>query len=279
MLRTASAGILSGFALLGSLLTPAVHADTEALQKAIAGQHRTPAYVERDAYRHPLQTLSLFDVQPDHTVVEIWPGGGWYTEILAPYLRKNGKLIAAHYDSGDTQASYRPRSRAGFEKKLDGNKRVYGRVDVASLMFDESAGTVTIGAAEPGTVDRVVTFRNAHGWRARGIDDAAFTHFFEILKSGGKLGLVQHMADPDQDWMSRNIGYVGRDYIIAKATKAGFVLESEGFFNRNPMDNKRYEGGVWQLPPNLRGLETDEEKAAHRAIGESERMTLVFVKP
>ncbi len=261
-----------------ALALPA-QADSDALAKAIAGKHRTPAYVERDPYRNPLKTLSLFDVQPDHTVVEIWPGGGWYTEILAPYLRKDGKLIAAHYDSSDTQASYRPRSRAGFEEKMAANKRVYGKVEIGSLMIDEEAKTVAIGAAKANSVDRVVTFRNAHGWRSRGIDDTVFAHFFEILKPGGKLGIVQHMADPEQDWLSKNIGYVGRDYVIAKATQAGFVLEAEGFFNRNPMDSKRHEGGVWQLPPNLRGLESDEAKAASRAIGESERMTLVFVKP
>ena len=279
MLRTASAGLLSALALSTGLYAPTAAADADALAKAIAGDHRTPAYVARDPYRNPMQTLTLFDVQPDHTVVEVWPGGGWYTEILAPYLKKDGKLIAAHYDSGDTQASYRPRSRAGFEKKLGENKRVFGKVEMASLMFDETAKTLAIGAAEPGSVDRVVTFRNAHGWRARGIDDAVFAHFFDILKPGGKLGIVQHMADPDQDWMSRNIGYVGRDYVIAKATRAGFVLEAEGYFNRNPLDTKRHEGGVWQLPPNMRGLETEAEKEAARAVGESERMTLVFVKP
>lgn len=270
---------LAAMAAIATMLALPAQADSDALASAIAGKHRTPAYVDRDAYRNPMKTLSLFDVQPDHTVVEIWPGGGWYTEILAPYLRKDGKLIAAHYDSSDTQASYRPRSRAGFEEKLAANKRVYGKVEVASLMIDEDSKEVVIGAAEANSVDRVVTFRNAHGWRSRGIDDAAFGHFFEILKPGGKLGIVQHMADPEQDWMSKNIGYVGRDYIIAKATQAGFVLEAEGFFNRNPLDSKRHEGGVWQLPPNLRGLESDEEKAASRAIGESERMTLVFVKP
>ncbi|MEH6586343.1 MAG: methyltransferase [Halioglobus sp.] len=254
-------------------------ADSQPLTAAIAGEHRTPAYVERDAYRHPVQTLELFDVQPHHTVVEIWPGGGWYTEILAPYLKANGRLIAAHYDSDDTQASYRPRSRAGFEKKMAANPWVYERVEVASLMFDETAGTLTKPAAKSNSVDRVVTFRNAHGWYAKGTMDAALGHFFDILKPGGKLGLVQHRADPGQDWMSSNIGYVGRDYIISSARKAGFELEAEGFFNRNPLDNKRYDIGVWRLPPSLDELETDAEKAPYRAIGESDRMTLVFVKP
>lgn len=260
-------------------LSLATQADTQKLQEAIAGKHRTPAYVERDRYRNPQQTLELFDIQPGHTVVEVWPGGGWYTEILAPYLRDRGKLIAAHYDSGDTQASYRPGARERFEKKLAEDKRVYGKVEVASLMFDEKTGALAIGAAEPGSVDRVVTFRNAHGMVASGIDEAAFAHFFDILKPGGKLGIVQHMADPEQDWRSRNIGYVGRDYIISAATRAGFVLEAEGFFNRNPLDSKRHAGGVWALPPSLRGHDTEAEKARFQEIGESERMTLVFRKP
>ena len=254
-------------------------ADSTQLAAAIVADSRTPAYVERDRYRHPLKTLQLFDVQPQHTVVEIWPGGGWYTEILAPYLRDDGKLIAAHYDSSDTQSDYRPASRAKFEEKLAADKAAYGRVTVASLSFDEKAGTLAIGAAAPASVDRIVTFRNAHGWYARGTMTAAFTHFYEILKPGGKLGIVQHRADPEQDWMSRNIGYVGRDYVVGQALKAGFVLEAEGFFNRNALDSKRYEKGVWQLPPSLRDLKTDAQKAPYRAIGESDRMTLVFTKP
>jgi predicted methyltransferase len=262
-----------------SLLAMTAQADTDALQKAIAGDHRTPAYAERDPYRHPLQTLVLFDVQPSHTVVEVWPGGGWYTEILAPYLRKDGKLIAAHYDKSDTQASYRPGSRERFEEKLAADKRVFSKVEVASLMFNEETGELAIGAAASNSVDRIVTFRNAHGMIASGVEDAAFAHFFDILKPGGKLGVVQHMADPEQDWRSRNIGYVGRDYLVSVATKAGFVLEAEGFFNRNPLDSKRHPGGVWALPPSLRGHDTEAEKAMYRAIGESERMTLVFTKP
>ena len=262
-----------------TLVATAALADDAALEAAISGDHRTEAYVARDGYRHPMETLKLFDVQPQHTVVEIWPGGGWYTEILAPYLKEQGKLIAAHYDAKDEQASYRPGSRKRFEEKMAAESAVYGKVDVTSLMFDEKAGTLAIPAAGEGTVDRVVTFRNAHGWVARGISEAMFDHFFAMLKPGGKLGLVQHMADPEQDWMSRNIGYVGRDYIIAQATRAGFVLDAEGYFNRNPLDNKRYEAGVWQLPPGLRGLETDAQKAPYLAIGESDRMTLVFRKP
>ncbi|MEP4146220.1 MAG: methyltransferase [Halioglobus sp.] len=272
--------MLKKLALVLALAVPGIaQADTERLSAAIAGDHRTPAYAERDVYRHPLQTLELFDLQPDHTVVEVWPGGGWYTEILAPYLKDSGLLIAAHYDSKDEQASYRPRSRANFEKKMAGNSGVYGKVEVASLMFDEAAGTLTMGAAKSNSVDRVVTFRNAHGWYARGTTDAALGHFFDILKPGGKLGLVQHRADSEQDWMSKNIGYVGRDAIVAAAMKAGFVLHAEGFFNRNPLDNKRYDIGVWRLPPSLDQLETEEQKAPYRAIGESDRMTLVFVKP
>lgn len=268
------------FLLLILLVVPVLaSAGTDPLAAAIQGKHRTPAYVERDVYRHPSQTLQLFDIQPDHTVMEVWPGGGWYTEILAPYLKKRGKLIAAHYDSEDKQASYRAGSREKFDAKMAANRKIYGKVKVASLMFDEKAGAVVKGAAKSNSVDRVVTFRNAHGWYADGVLDTALAHFFDVLKPGGKLGFVQHMADPGQDWMSRNIGYVGRDYIISVALKSGFVLDAEGYFNRNPLDNKRYEIGVWQLPPTLRNLETDEEKEPYRAIGESERMTLVFRKP
>lgn len=268
------------FTLALALLFPLMaQADTSQLEAAVAGEHRTEAYVARDVYRHPVKTLSLFDVQPHHSVVEVWPGGGWYTEILAPYLKHNGQLIAAHYDSSDDQASYRPGSRQSFDKKMAGNPAVYGKVKVTSLMFDETRGELVMGAAPSGSVDRVITFRNAHGWFARGTMDAAMAHFFDVLKPGGKLGLVQHLADPEQDWMSRNIGYVGRDYIIGAAVKAGFELEAEGFFNRNPLDHKRYDIGVWKLPPSLRKLETDEEKAPYLAIGESDRMTLVFSKP
>ena len=266
-------------AALALIANPPVSADTDQLSAAINGNHRTPEYVERDRYRHPLKTLRLFDVQPHHTVVEIWPGGGWYTEILAPYLREKGTLIAAAYDASDKQADYRPGSRQRFEEKLAANPAVYDRVQVASLMFDEASGAVAIPAAASGSADRVVTFRNAHGWFARGTMSAAFAHFFDILKPGGKLGIVQHMAGPEQDWMSRNIGYIGREYVIAEALRAGFELEAEGYFNRNPLDTGRYEQGVWQLPPSLRGVETDEEKQRLLAIGESNRMTLVFNRP
>ncbi|WP_054112823.1 class I SAM-dependent methyltransferase [Marinagarivorans algicola] len=260
------------------LLPVTAQADTQALQKAIEGKHRSEANVARDTYRNPLKTLELFDIQPHHTVVEVWPGGGWYTEILAPYLKKEGQLIAAHYDTTDTQAPYRPDSRKGFEKKMASNK-VYSAVKVTSLMLDEKTGTLTLPAAKSGTVDRVVTFRGAHGMYSRGVLDATFAHLFDILKPGGKLGIVQHQADPHQDWMSRNIGYVGKDFIISAAAKAGFVLDAEGYFNNNPKDHKRYKIGVWQLPPSLSNLKTDEEKAPYKAIGESDRMTLVFVKP
>ena len=267
------------FGLLVLIASTMANADVKSLQKAIDGKHRTEAYVARDKYRNPLKTLQLFDVQPHHTVVEVWPGGGWYTESLAPYLRKEGKLIAAHYDSNDKQAGYRPRSRASFEKKMEENPKVFSKVQTVSLMFDETEKTLAIAAADANSVDRVVTFRNAHGWFMKGTTDAAMQHFFDILKPGGKLGLVQHRADEDQNWMSKNIGYVGREYIIAAALKAGFKLEAEGHFNRNPLDNKRYEKGVWQLPPTLRGSKTPEAKAPYLAIGESDRMTLVFIKP
>ncbi len=254
-------------------------ADDTLLQKAIDGEHRSDANRSRDEYRHPLLTLKLFDVQPQHTVVEVWPGGGWYTEILAPYLKPKGQLIAAHYDTNDTQAGYRASNRKHFEDKLANNRNVYGKVKVSSLMFDQQKGTLAIGAAGSNSVDRVLTFRNLHGLYHTGVLDAALSHFFDILKPGGKLGIVQHQADPHQNWMQSNIGYVGKDYLIGAALKAGFTLEAEGYFNQNPLDTKHYKAGVWQLPPTLRDTKDTPAQTPYLAIGESDRMTLVFVKP
>ncbi len=260
-------------------LTGVAKANTDLLSKAIDGKHRTEAYAQRDVYRNPLKTLSLFDIQPSHTVVEVWPGGGWYTEILAPYLKDKGQLIAAHYDANDKQADYRPGSRKGFEKKMAANKTIYGDVKISSLMFDQKNKTLVIPAAKANSVDRIVTFRSAHGLVGDGVLDVALGHFFDILKSGGKLGLVQHQADEDQDFLSRNIGYVGRSYLVSAALKAGFKLEAEGYFNNNPLDTKRHPSSVWSLPPSLENFKSEAEKVPYKAIGESDRMTLVFVKP
>ena len=262
-----------------SLCSMSAFADNKALQKVIDSDHRTPAYVERDQFRNPLKTLALFDIQPQHIVMEVWPGGGWYTEILAPYLKKDGKLIAAHYDTSDTQADYRPGSRQRFDKKMAANRKHYGKVDTQSLMIDEKSKQVVKSPAAKNSVDRIVTFRNAHGWYARGITDVMMAEFFALLKPGGKLGLVQHQAANNQDWSSTNIGYVGRQAIIDAALKAGFTLEAEGYFNNNPKDTRHYDNGVWQLPPTLRGSSNDAEKAIYNKIGESHRMTLVFIKP
>lgn len=264
-------------ALALGLSANATFADTTQLSQSIEGKHRTEANVLRDVYRNPVKTLDFFGVKPHHTVVEIWPGGGWYTEILAPYLKKDGKLIAAHYDEKDTQASYRASSRQGFDKKIASHK-VYNKVETQSLVFDETNKTLKQGVARSNSVDRVVTFRAMHGMYSRGITDAAFAHYFDILKPGGKLGLVQHKADAHQDWQSKNIGYVGQQYIIDAAHKAGFVLEAQAYFNGNSRDTKHYDGGVWRLPPSLKG-HTNEEKKAYQAIGESDRMTLLFIKP
>lgn len=260
-------------------LSSSAMADTTALQQAIDGKHRTEKNVVRDKYRNPLKTLSLFDIQPHHTVVEIWPSGGWYTEILAPYLKDEGKYIAAHFASDDKQASYRPRSRAGFEKKMAANADVYGKVQINDLMIDEKSGEILSPAAKSNSVDRVVTFRSSHGLYKNQILDDALAHYFDILKSGGKLGFVQHQADEGQDWQSRNIGYIGRSYVISAAAKAGFKLEAEGYFNNNPLDTKRWDKGVWALPPSYRAAKDEAGRAPYKAIGESDRMTLVFVKP
>lgn len=261
-----------------AILSGAASADHHAINSALQGKHRTESYVARDEYRNPDKIIEFFGIQPHHTVLEVWPSRGYWAEIFAPYLKSKGTYIAAQYDVNDTQASYRPTVRKEFDKKIADNK-VYSKVVTTSLVMDKQTKALTTASAKPNSVDRVVTFRSVHGWYRAGLVDTAFAHFFDVLKPGGKLGLVQHMADENQDWRSKNIAYVGREYVISAALQAGFVLEAEAFFNRNPLDTKRHENGVWQLLPTLRGSDTQEQKETYKRIGESERMTLLFVKP
>lgn len=244
------------------------------LETAIAGSWRDPANVARDIWRHPLQTLAFFGVNPNQTVIEIMPGGGWYTEILAPLLRENGHYIAAVMDpdsaTSDGAKSYYAKQIAALNRKLAAAPSVYGtaeicRFDVAKPVF-----------GPPGSADLVLTFRNVHNWRSLGTVDAMFQGFFEVLKPGGTLGLVEHRASSDvaKDDAS---GYVGQNQLIAWANAAGFVLEDSSEINANPADTKDHEAGVWSLPPTLSLGDKDRDK--YTAIGESDRMTLRFRKP
>lgn len=248
----------------------------DALRAAIAGSHRTPDFVARDGARHPYETLSFFGIRPDMTVVEIWPGGGWYTEILAPYLRDRGKLYAAHF-SADAELKYFRELRAGFLHKLAAAPALYGQVEVTE--FDPPRA---VAIAPPGSVDLVLTFRNVHNWTMRGGGEertlAAFAAMYAALKPGGTLGVVDHrlpahrpLSDQDQS------GYLREDFVIGVAQRAGFQLVAKSEINANLKDHADHPEGVWNLPPSLRG---DAARRDHYlAIGESDRMTLKFIKP
>ncbi|WOX06103.1 class I SAM-dependent methyltransferase [Microbulbifer pacificus] len=252
----------------------AVNADTQhkALDSALKGDQRTPANVARDKYRHPAETLTFFQIEPNMTVVEIWPGGGWYTEILAPMLKDEGTLYAAHFPKA-TEVGYYKNSRAKFEEMLAADKDTYGAVKLTEFV---PGGDSEIAPA--GSADVVVTFRNVHNWMGGNNEQAAFKAFYDALKPGGVLGVVEHRAKPGttREGMGKS-GYVTQEYVIELAKNAGFVLEESSEINANPKDSADYAKGVWTLPPSLRL--GDEDKDKYLAIGESDRMTLRFRKP
>ncbi|MDN3921226.1 class I SAM-dependent methyltransferase [Roseateles violae] len=265
--------LLAAGALLFSL-APA-RAD-EALKAAIAGPQRMVGNVARDPARHPYETLSFFGIKPTQTVVELTPGaGGWYTEILAPYLRERGTLILGGDDPASASA-YNQRSAARLKAKLDAQPGVYDKVKLN--VFDAETGKLQYAA--PASVDLVLTFRNVHNWVQQGEAKtlAVFKSAYEVLKPGGVLGVVDHRrpVSQPQDEKAKS-GYLHQAYVIAMAERAGFKLAATSEINANPRDTADHEGGVWSLPPTY-GLK-DKDRTRYEAIGESDRMTLKFVKP
>lgn len=253
---------------------PQAPTETDALQQAIAGDWRDPANVARDRYRHPAQTLAFFGVQPGQTVVEITPGGGWYAEILAPLLRDDGHYIAAVVDpmavAEGGGRDYQQRSKSRLEAKF---AAAPAQLDQAGFAAYDPAAPV-FGA--PGSADVVVTFRNVHNWRSNGQAEGMFRGFFDVLKPGGVLGVVEHRANGDVADGDKS-GYVGQQQVIALAQDAGFRLDAQSEINANPKDTKDHPNGVWTLPPG--NDHDDADDAKYQAIGESDRMTLRFVKP
>lgn len=233
---------------------------------------RSAAELARDQYRHPAETLMFFDVDPDHTVVELWPGGGWYTAILAPYLKNNGQLIAAHFPA-DSEVGFFQKSRAAFNKRFLLQPEIYGNIYVTEL-----APPQKLTIAEAGEADRVLTFRNVHNWMRNRQEQAVFDEAFRVLKQGGILGVVEHRA-PDLFSREKMVetGYVTESYVTQLAINAGFVPAGHSEINANPKDSRDHAHGVWSLPPTLRG--GDANRAEFLAIGESDRMTLKFRKP
>lgn len=252
------------------LLSAMARADLD-WDAALGGEHRSEQNKGRDEYRHPRETLSFFGIDAGMTVMEVSPGGGWYTEILGPLMKGNGKLIAAH--ASPNGGNYARRSLGGFLKKLGENGAVYGEVEVAVL---QPPGA--IAPAPAGSVDMALAFRNVHSWLRADQAEMMFTAIADMLKPGGVLGIVQHRGNEglSLDDMKQS-AYVTESKVIELAELAGLELNARTEINANPKDTKDYPKGVWTLPPTL--TEGDADRERFIAIGESDRMTLRFVKP
>jgi predicted methyltransferase len=244
------------------------------VEQAMWGSHRSDSNMQRNRYRHPVGTLEFFGLEQGMTVMEIWPGGGWYTEILAPVIRYKGQFIVATWDPEvEGQPDYRYRLPKQMAETFAANPDVYDQVETRYFSPPESA---SLGDAN--SIDMVLTFRNTHGWVSSGQAQDMFNEFARVLMPGGVLGVVQHRAPDDSDMVEMaKLGYVSEKTVIELAEKAGLVLDARSEINANPRDTKDHEQGVWTLPPSLTLGEKDREK--YLAIGESDRMTLRFKKP
>ncbi len=242
----------------------------QTLDSVVSGKHRSQKNKARDQYRHPIKTLNFFGIKNDMTVVELNPGSGWYQEILAPFLKDNGRYVTATYDS-DTKSEYRRNSYDAEMKRIKANKKIYGEPQVVQL-----SGEVY---GEEESADMVLSFRNYHNW----IGSSEFEKLraiYKTLKPGGIFGITDHRSDTDTDQK----GYTCEPCMIRDAEAVGFVYVSSSQINANPKDTKDYPGGVWNLPPTLRdrGLKKTEIKkmqSEYKKIGESDRYTLKFMKP
>nr|WP_329743458.1 methyltransferase [Dyella sp. A6] len=256
----------------GELVPPTSASDFTAAQldTVLAGAWRSAADRARDVYRHPKATLQFFGVQPDQDVVEIDPATGWYSEVLAPLLRDNGSYTAAEpLPSGSAEAK---RDDAALRAKFAADPAVYGKATI--LQYDPQAPVF----GKPGSADAVLTFRNVHNWVQAGTAPAMFKGFFAVLRPGGVLGVVEHRAAAGATLAAvKGSGYLPVAYVEKLATAAGFKLDGSSEINANPKDTRNYAKGVWTLPPTLALGVTD--RARYLAIGESDRMTLRFVKP
>jgi predicted methyltransferase len=250
-------------------LSAAAATPDPALVHAVGNAQRTPKYVARDAVRHPVEELTFFGLQPKMTVVEVWPGGGYWTEILGPYLKSSGRYYAAvAWGEGKEENAATAALKARVKEQKDG----YASIIVTEL------GKGHYDIAPPASVDLIVTFRNLHNWMENGYADEAMKSFFTALKPGGILGIEDHRGrdDKPQDPKAKS-GYVRQDYAIELARKAGFELVGSSEVNANPKDTKEWPEGVWTLPPTLALGDKDREK--YLAIGEGDNFVLKFRKP
>jgi predicted methyltransferase len=267
--RRAGVLLLVLVAVAGCASTSSRMTVSRALDATIGGSHRPETDRARDQYRHPRETLLFFGLRANQTVVEITPTGGWYTRIIAPLLREQGRYIAAMPPlvAGNANSE---RTRTAFTDILAANPELFDRVEIVDFRIGS-------GALVPdGSADLVITFRNIHNWMAREQAEGAFRDMFRALKSGGTLGVVEHRGNEavPQDPRARS-GYVNQSYAIQLIESVGFRLVATAEINANPLDTKDYPGGVWTLPPVLAA----GDEARYRAIGESDRFTLKFIKP
>ncbi|MFL1494919.1 class I SAM-dependent methyltransferase [Pseudomonas antarctica] len=263
---------LSLTVLLAPTVSQAAEAPITAKQYAsvLAGSWRDPANSARDGYRHPQQTLAFFGLGAKQTVIEMTPGGGWYSEILAPLLKDHGHYIAAVQAA--SSSAYARTAEENLKNKFAADPARYAKAQVVA--FDPKAPVF----GKPASADAVLTFRNVHNWIAADTANATFSAFYAVLKPGGVLGVEDHRAKNGADLGAiKDSGYVTTAQVVKLATDAGFELAGQREVNANPKDTKDYPGGVWTLPPTLKLGEQD--KAKYVAIGESDRMTLRFVKP
>jgi predicted methyltransferase len=267
-----SVSISLSILLLPWSLTSADQHSGVPLGELAAGEHRSAANRARNAARNPVATLEFFGLQPDMTVIEIGPSGGWYTEILAPYLHAEGHYYGAHFSPNSPIGYHRP-SLESFEAKLREYPQLYGRATIRHLL---PPGETVIGPEQG--ADLALTFRNVHNWIMAGQEHDYFAAFYAALKPGGVLGVVEHRA-PEGAAMEvmQTTGYVTEAYVRELAAQAGFEFVAASQINANPRDTKDYAEGVWTLPPSYRLGQQD--RAHYEAIGESDRMTLMFRKP
>jgi predicted methyltransferase len=242
-----------------------------ALLAALDGPARTAKEKARDPARHPAQTLAFFGLRPDCHVVELWPGGGWYTAILAPYLRASGELVITHFDpAADPESEDAAEARA-ILTRLDATPGVFDKVVRRRI----AAPAFSLGP--DGSADVVLTFRNVHNWIQARYEVQVFRAIARVLKLGGVLGVEEHRGAPGlSDDATDRTGYVSEARIIELAAAAGLVLEARSEINANPRDTKDHPHGVWSLPPTYQGKDVDRDK--YTQIGESDRMTLRFRK-
>jgi len=255
---------------IGVIAAAPAAAPDAALTAAVADPARTAAYVARDTARHPAEELAFFGITPKMSVVELWPGGGYWTEILGPYLAAGGGRYTVSLNAPGNQEE-----DAGVQRW---RARVAAQKDRLGTIHESVLGAGHFDIAPPGSADLVLTFRNFHNWMDDGYADQALAAAFKALKPGGILGIEEHRGrtDKPQDPKAKD-GYVREDFAVAAAKKAGFVLVGSSQINANPKDTKDWVDGVWTLPPTLSQKDKDREK--YIAVGEADNFVLKFQKP